>query len=200
MNFNKDIIKELIEEFNNLNVIELLDIPKIDLYMDQVTTFFDDQLESWKVNKKDKILTKTMINNYTKAGILFPPIKKKYSNKHMILLILIYHLKQILSLDDIHTLLSPVIEENMLNESKNFSSLYSIYEQFLNIQKEEIKNFVENFSNKIDSLYDKNDFKNDNEYYLLFITIVNLIISSNIQRIFAEKLIDKFKELQINKE
>ena len=68
-------------------IIEPSDIPNIDLYMDQVTTFMETKLSGYKRNDKDKILTKTMINNYTKNELLPPPEKKRYSKEHIILLI-----------------------------------------------------------------------------------------------------------------
>ncbi|NLZ73284.1 MAG: DUF1836 domain-containing protein [Bacteroidales bacterium] len=181
-------------EIRSLNRIELSDIPNIDLYMDQVTTFFDDQLSPWKLNEEDKILTKTMINNYTKANILFPPIKKKYSKEHMVLLILIYHLKQILSLNEIHTLLSPLIEKIISKDSENTSELYTLYEKFLHIQKEELRAFEDHFSKKIDALFEEDNTQED-QYSLFLITIMNLIIASNIQKTFAEKLIHEFPNI-----
>lgn len=198
MDFDKDSIHELIKGFTSLEHIELSDIPNIDLYMDQITTFFNDKLDPWKLDEEDKILTKTMINNYTKANILFPPVKKKYSKEHMILLILIYHLKQVLSLNDIHTLLSPIIEKNMIKSSINNANLFSLYEEFINIQKEEMKNFEDNFSKKINILFEKFNPKENDNYSLLIIIIINLIISSSIQKNFAQKLIryypDVFKQ------
>ncbi|NLJ87937.1 MAG: DUF1836 domain-containing protein [Epulopiscium sp.] len=194
MDFNKETLIGLIKEFADLEGIELSDIPNIDLYMDQVTTFFDDKLENWKLEDDDKILTKTMINNYAKADILFPPIKKKYSKEHMVLLIIIYHLKQILSLNDIHTVLSPIIQKKI---QKDFDSnnLFDLYEQFLLIQNNEFKSFEEDFSKTVNELFDKSDIDDGKNYTLLLIIIINLVISSNIRKVFAEKLIRKFPEI-----
>ncbi|HOA81718.1 MAG TPA: DUF1836 domain-containing protein [Defluviitaleaceae bacterium] len=194
MDFNKETLIGLIKEFADLEGIELSDIPNIDLYMDQVTTFFDDKLENWKLEDDDKILTKTMINNYAKADILFPPIKKKYSKEHMVLLIIIYHLKQILSLNDIHTVLSPIIQKKI---QKDFDSnnLFDLYEQFLLIQNNEFKSFEEDFSKTVNELFDKSDIDDGKNYTLLLIITINLVISSNIRKVFAEKLIRKFPEI-----
>ncbi|NLK21268.1 MAG: DUF1836 domain-containing protein [Epulopiscium sp.] len=191
MDLNKDILNDFIKDFSSLEGIPLSDIPNIDLYMDQVTTFFDDKLSPWKLDDEDKILTKTMINNYAKADILFPPIKKKYSKEHMVLLILIYHLKQILSLSDIHTLLFPIIQKNM---SKDSFDLYSLYEQFLDIQKDELENLEGNFFKKVDALFEGLETQEDADYPLLLLTVMNLVISSSIQKNLAEKLIYKFKK------
>ena len=76
----KTNIKDIISMAGGLDYINPKDIPSIDLYMDQVTTFMDTHLEATKRNEEDKILTKTMINNYAKNNLLPPPVKKKYSH------------------------------------------------------------------------------------------------------------------------
>ena len=90
-----DMLNSILNELSHLQYVHPGDIPNIDLYMDQVTTFMDEQLDSTKRYKEDKILTKTMINNYTKNNLLPPPVKKKYSREHMLLLIFIYYFKSI---------------------------------------------------------------------------------------------------------
>lgn len=112
----------------------------------------------------------------------------------MVLLIIIYHLKQILSLNDIHTVLSPIIQKKI---QKDFDSnnLFDLYEQFLLIQNNEFKSFEEDFSKTVNELFDKSDIDDGKNYTLLLIIIINLVISSNIRKVFAEKLIRKFPEI-----
>lgn len=76
MELDKKEINSLLEKIFLYENIRLSDIPDLDLYMDQVITLFNDKLSHSKRNDNDKILTKTMINNYTKAKILIPPNKK----------------------------------------------------------------------------------------------------------------------------
>ena len=78
-----DILNSILESLSRIDYIHPEDIPNIDLYMDQVTTFMDTQLSSTKRYADDKILTKTMINNYAKNNLLPPPVKKKYSKNHL---------------------------------------------------------------------------------------------------------------------
>ena len=85
MNTFHAVIERYAAHIRSSDVIEIEDIPNIDLYMDQVTTFMDKGLAQYKRNEDDKILTKTMINNYTKAKIFPPPIKKRYSRTHLML-------------------------------------------------------------------------------------------------------------------
>ena len=89
----EDLLNSIMESLDRVEYIKAEDIPNIDLYMDQVTTFMDSKLKaSLRHPNEDKILTKTMINNYAKNDLLPPPIKKKYSKEHVLLLIFIYPL------------------------------------------------------------------------------------------------------------
>ena len=112
----KQAILDLMDKLGTIDYIQPESIPSIELYMDQVTSFIDGQLAGSKRNEDDKLLTKTMINNYTKHDLLPPPIKKKYSKEHLLSLIFIYYLKNILSISDIHTVLAPLTEKYFGNK------------------------------------------------------------------------------------
>ena len=100
-----DLLNSITENLKRIDYIKPEEIPNIDLYMDQVTTFMDEHLAGTKRRDEDKILTKTMINNYSKNNLLPPSVKKKYSKEHVLLLIFIYYFKSILSIKDIETVL-----------------------------------------------------------------------------------------------
>lgn len=78
----KQFLSDILDEFNRIDYVKPEDIPNIDLYMDQVTTFMDSQLATSKRHEDDKILTKTMINNYAKT-IFFLHLKRKNIPKNM---------------------------------------------------------------------------------------------------------------------
>lgn len=116
-----DKIQESIDKITKkTSVVDERTIPNIALYMDQVTSFIDDNLSSTKRYEDDKLLTKTMINNYTKAGLLPPPEKKKYSKDHILMLVLIYYFKSFISISDAKKLLDP-LKENYVGSDKDFS-------------------------------------------------------------------------------
>ena len=89
---NKQEMMKIIEQSQH-EKIQLNEIPEIDLYMDQVIQLFENKLSDSKRNEEDKVLTKTMINNYAKAKLLMSIKNKKYSKEHLILMSLIYELK-----------------------------------------------------------------------------------------------------------
>ena len=172
------------------SIIELSDIPNIDLYMDQVTTFMETKLSGYKRNEKDKILTKTMINNYAKARLFPPPVKKKYTKNHVMLLIIIYHLKNMLSINDIGRLIAPVTKA--LNEDPNSSILSELYSSFVLMQKEAYEligkkqSFDENFFNKIEV---SEIIKKQSEF-IAILYVLGFSIFSNLEKRLSEKIID----------
>ncbi len=97
----------------------------------------DAHLESSKRYQEDKILTKTMINNYAKNHLLPPPEKKKYSKEHMLILIFIYYLKSILSINDIQTLLEPITDKYF--HSEEGFSITDLYQGVFVLERSEIE-------------------------------------------------------------
>ena len=133
---DKDMINSILESVSRIDYIKPEDIPNIDLYMDQVTTFMEEQLVSSKRYADDKILTKTMINNYAKNKLLPPPEKKRYSKEHVLMLIFIYYFKNILSINDIQTLLTPITQEYF--KSMTGKDMTYIYNEVFSMEKEQI--------------------------------------------------------------
>lgn len=190
-------LEHLIE---NLPLIEASEIPNIDLYMDQVTTFMDEHLGSSKRYEADKVLTKTMINNYTKNNLLPPPEKKKYSKEHVLLLTFIYYFKNILSINDIKKLLHP-INEKYFNTEEGLK-LEEIYTQ---ISRHEL-NQVEGIKNEITARIHEagNTFtelesgqSKDLQYFTL---ICSLAFDVYIKKHLIESLIDNMKDPEPQKE
>ncbi|SFH65964.1 protein of unknown function [Pseudobutyrivibrio sp. OR37] len=119
-------LKDILHQLAEIDYVHPDDIPNIDLYMDQVLTFLDQELGTVREATEDKAMTKTMINNYTKNQILPSPEKKKYSRDHMLNLIFIYYLKNFLSMKDIKSILDPINERYFgAGEGLGFYDIYS---------------------------------------------------------------------------
>lgn len=102
--------ENIIDKFSKDEDIHVDDIPNLDLYMDQILTFFSDHLS--EENNKE-LLTKAMINNYTKEKILSPVKGKKYTKEQIVQLLCIMNLKQTLTLSEIGVLLETENEEDV---------------------------------------------------------------------------------------
>lgn len=143
---NRKEVWELIKSIQKIDYVRPEDIPNIDLYMDQVTTFMDQHLASAKRFEDDKTLTKTMINNYTKNNLLPPPERKKYSKEHMFLLIFIYYFKNFLSINDIQSILNPLTEHFF--DQKEGISMEEVYREVFELQLENIDDLVKDVVKK----------------------------------------------------
>lgn len=201
MQLNETALKQLLAELSLTEDVKTSDIPDMDLYMEQLTSFIEGKLVNLKRDDHDKILTKTMINNYTKSGLLMPPVNKKYSKRHVILLILIYYLKNILSINDIKSLFEPVLN-NIATPDDDVISLEDIYSTFLEVKNVEFASFSDNLIEKSNMIKEKtgsidNEVKDTAE---LFLIVIMLVAQANAQKKLAEKIIDTyFKNIENTK-
>ena len=183
-------LNHILREFSELDYVHPEDIPNIDLYVDQVTTFIESQLESVKRNDDEKILTKTMINNYTKSHVLPSPEKKKYSKDHVLTLILIYYLKSFLSIKDIQTLLQPVTDKYFGTEST--LSFYDLYEELVALGTGQAKALIKDVVSKYNAVLDSFDDapEEDRAFLQNFAFICMLSFDVYIKKMMIESLID----------
>ena len=187
-----DLLNSILESLSRIDYIHSGEIPNIDLYMDQVTTFMEKQLESTKRYPQDKILTKTMINNYAKNDLLPPPVKKKYSKEHVLILIFIYYFKNILSIRDIDLLLKPLTEK-YFGKDADFD-LSSVYEEICQIEKNRVQSVQDDitalWAQASESYADAPE--EDREMLQLFAFICSLSFDVYIKKQIIEKVIDSF--------
>lgn len=191
-----DSEKLLAEVVSKLDLIKESDIPSIDLYMDQVTTFMDTHLKCRKRFEDDKILTKTMINNYAKNELLPSPEKKRYSKQHIIMLIFIYYYKNILSINDIKTILGPISDKYFKNSES--ISLEEIYNAVCNTESRLMAGIQREIQQKIDE--SKNTFsnisENDKEFLQLFSLISSLCFDVYVKKQMIESIVDSLNSEQ----
>lgn len=188
---SKDLLNSIIESLGRIDYIHADDIPNIDLYMDQVTTFMEEQLKSSKRYPEDKVMTKTMINNYAKNNLLPPPVKKKYSKEHMFVLIFIYYFKNILSIKDIESLLGPMTEKFF--SSKEEIDMEQIYEDICMLEKgrvNELQEEIRRCYEASDKLY-QDVPEEDRDYLKIFAFICSLSFDVYVKKLLIEKLVDE---------
>lgn len=193
MKTNDERLEELLGHLGNLTYIKTDSIPNIDLYMDQVTTFMDEHLKNSKRYPDDKVLTKTMINNYAKNNLLPPPNKKKYSKEHILLLIFIYYFKNLLSFNDIEQLFRPLTTEHFSGATA--PSLEVIYDEVFSLEKEQMGRLREDVQTKYDRA--KETFSDidpeSREYLQLFAFICELSFDVYLKKQMIESLADQLR-------
>ena len=181
----KDMLNSILTSISKIDYVKPEDIPNIDLYMDQVTTFMEAQLSSTKRYPEDKILTKTMINNYAKNNLLPPQV---------LLLIFIYYFKNILSIKDIETLLAPVTEENF-NNGEDFS-LTDIYKEICQHEKSRTSYLAKDIAHSFKAASEtfSNAPEEDRRSLQQFSFICSLAFDVYVKKQLIEKLIDEMPE------
>lgn len=187
MEITSQTVKEILAKSIETTDVQPDDIPNLDLYMDQVITVFEEKLSGNKRREEDKLLTKTMINNYSKAGILQPIKGKKYSKEHILQMLFIYNLKQTLSIADIQRLTQDVGEELRQQGLSEKETLPKLYERFLASKEEQRVQLIQAF----DATVEKNAVENRCDLYEIVLSLCSM---SNLLRIAAERIIDVYFE------
>lgn len=178
----------LIDELKLDKTIKLNDIPELDLYMDQVIQLFENEFAETKRFEADKILTKTMINNYAKGKLLMDIKNKKYSKEHIILMSLIYNMKGILALNDIKLALGDIVERYNKEEVSK-EEIRNLYNLYLLGHEKNISDIKENLNIHIDNLGDGFKDLEKNEKKMLLASI--LVDKANMYKRIAEKILDE---------
>ena len=197
---NQEFVNSLLQRLAKLNYIKPGDVPNIDLYMDQVTTFMDEQLEACKRYEDDKILTKTMINNYAKNNLLPAPEKKKYSKEHVLTLLFIYYFKNLLSINDIQSLLNPLTEHYFGNKAG--FNMEDVYNEVFNLESTESEKLLKDLGKKY--ALSRETFRkfpeNDQEFLQNFSFICLLSYDVYIKKMIIESVIDNINSKTNKKE
>lgn len=195
----KDMINSILQSVSRIDYIKPEDLPNINLYMDQVTTFMEEQLAATKRYPEDKILTKTMINNYAKNKLLPPPEKKRYSKEHLLMLIFIYYFKNILSINDIQTLMDPITEKYF--NSPADKDLSYIYNEVFSMEKSQIENLQKDLIRRYDAA--QNTFQDapaeDQEFLRQFSFVCLLSFDVYMKKMLIEHIIDSIKPAEETK-
>lgn len=186
----KDMLNSILSSISQIDYIKPEDIPNIDLYMDQVTTFMEKNLSATKRYDEDKILTKTMINNYAKNNLLPPPVKKKYSKEHVLVMIFIYYFKNILSIKDIETLLTPLTDSYF--DAEGGLSFTDIYKDICDLEKSRITDLMKDVTKSYQYALETFEDMPEEERAQLqtFAFLCNLSFDVYVKKQIIEKLID----------
>jgi len=191
----KEFLKAITGIFKDIDYIKSEDVPNIDLYMDQVTTFMDEQLEGCKRHEDDKILTKTMINNYAKNNLLPSPEKKKYSKNHMLTLLFIYYFKNILSISDIQSILNPITDKYFGDGEFNMED---VYDEIFRIEDIEAGKFLKDITKKYKQAQQTFEgFPEEDQQMLHTYSFVCMLsFDVYVKKMIIEKIIDSLNETE----
>ncbi len=198
-NMKQDLLTQLIELINNSEDIQIDEIPEYHLYISQLEEFFDRKLKKSSGDEDErKAISKTMIQNYIKDGLLMPPEGKSYNSSHVILLTLIYNLKYILSIRDIRRLLNPILLD--IENEDSAMEIESLYERYLELKQDSIQSLnstLESLTVKVDKQLDEGNNSEEEElHHKLLLFISTLVSEANQRKKIAEFLIEKYFNIE----
>lgn len=193
----EELLQTILQSLEKVEYIKSEDIPNIDLYMDQVLTFMDRKLRSAvRPQTEERVLTKTMINNYAKNDLLPPPVKKKYSKEHVLLLIFIYYYKGVIPMNEIQTLLKPLTDRYFQNGQA--FDLESVYKEVVVLEKEQLedlkKDVVEKFRRAEDSFTEVTG--EEQEFLQKFALICLLSFDVYMKKMIVEQLVAELADMK----
>ena len=189
----KEMMNSIFAKIAELDYIKPDEIPNIALYMDQVTTFMEEHLKNTRRYEEDKVLTKTMINNYAKNNLLPSPEKKRYSKEHLLVLIFIYYFKNILSISDIQTLLGPLTDKYF--KSMDDMDLTAIYNEVFSMEKGQIESLQKELLERYEIAQGtfENAPEEDRDFLKLFSFICLLSFDVYVKKMLIEQMIDELR-------
>lgn len=193
-NSSRKRLNDILHHLAEIDYVHPEDIPNIDLYMDQVLTFLDQELGTVREVNEDKAMTKTMINNYTKNQLMPPPEKKKYSRDHMLNLIFIYYFKNFLGLKDIKSILDPINEKYYGDsEGLDFFDIYSDmvgYER--KVTREVTKDIIKKYNMSREAFLDQDEESKDVLQDFTFICLLSFDVF--VKKMMIEQYISNRRE------
>ena len=190
----RTFIDALQKQLKKIDYVKPEDIPNIDLYMDQITTFMEEQLSACKRYDTDKILTKTMINNYAKNDLLPPSEKKKYTKEPVLTLIFIYYFKNILSISDIQSILNPLTDKYFGN--KDGFNMQDVYNEVFSLESHESEKLLKDLGKKFKIANETfADFPEEDKQFLHSFTFICMLsFDVYIKKMIIENVIDALNE------
>ena len=181
MEIKKEKLEQIINQSANPSRLEPEQIPELELYIDQILMLFEDKLGENRRRENDKILTKSMVNNYSKEKIIRPMRGKKYSREQILQILMICNLKNVLSIGDIKQVMTLLMAEGV-----QAKGMQEIFEK----DRENQKELKESINVMVDRLKQNYDEEMDT------MALVSLLLSfagiAAYCRKTSEAIIDRF--------
>ena len=99
--------RQLDERMRSLHITRLGEMPRIELYLDQVLTLVTRELEFMQV-PGDTVVTGSMVNNYVKQGVIPAPRKKRYTRRHLGSLLFVCAFKRVFSIAQVKQIMERI--------------------------------------------------------------------------------------------
>ncbi len=182
--------KSKIKEFG---LIDSASLPEIDLYIDQVSTFLKQKIDAVDETLSERYITKPMINNYAKKGLIARPDGKKYSSDHMLMILMVVYLRGIFKMEDISKIMKPLIEnhnsefEDTIHPADLYDTARSAAEKHITALLSDVDEDVEFIKRRLEDT----DLADDDRMEI-FTLILTLAMRADAEKYLASRLMNVF--------
>lgn len=157
------------------------EIPSIDLYLEQILSLVADKNRQGNA-AADRTLTKNMINNYSKDGLITPVKGKKYTKEQIVQMLVVYLLKNTLSIEEI----GRVMEAIYAKEDYSGEKLIHAYDKAIAIKQSQ-KNRCPELVEQIIAEEELNTQDGEDYFVALLATASLSVYFRNIARAMLEE-------------
>ena len=166
-----------------VNDVELKseEIPTIDLYVDQISNLVSECLKKGSERYLDRQLTKTMVNNYSKEGLITPVKGKKYNKEQILQILMIYTLKSTISIGEIKRLMDAMYAKDGFDAGE-LTRMYDKYGEIKDANREQVNSVV-------DGIIDRNGLDISDELDYISLIMALTAFSSHLKNV-AQAMID----------
>ena len=180
-----ELLKRIEAAVNDADLADR-EIPAIDLYLDQILSLVAEKNKNASPRYRERALTKTMVNNYSKDGLISPITGKKYTHEHIMEILLVYAMKNSLSIGEIKRVLTSVREECGFGGEE----LTRSYTRFLDIKETNRRRT----GSVVESLLceDGLDVQRDEDFFVALLDILSL--SAYLKTVAQEMLETRYAD------
>lgn len=186
MNSINDILGKWLDELDKFSYKDYMELPDIDLYMDQVVTFLDKQLAIFQTSSLDKQITSSMINNYVKGEVVSAPISKKYNREHLALIQEVCTLKQVLTIAEV----KQIIDERYRKEDVRKDEVFNHFKTMVTEKNKEAVALTRSLLDNIE----QNDLRALTDLSVSLALTANAFISVSKRILFLNRLFQQESE------
>lgn len=169
---------------SEVKLVRWKDLPKFPIYADQLLNIVKEELSFLQIGDEN-LITKSMVNNYVKWGMIPKPVKRKYEKIHIASIIIITMLKQVMPIVKIKDgiRLQIVLQGNELA----YDSFCEVFEESMQLT------FLPVLQKQSPYVLEAREIK----YEKLAISTITMALSN---KLLTEKIIEVRNKMNINKE
>lgn len=190
--FDSDYIKELAEEMSKGNSVSYEDFPKYDLFLSQVIDYLNDKFV-------DENFTNNIVQNYIKSEVITKPEdgkKRGYTKMHLIQLVLISHMRPLLTTEEIKKVFRLAFNE-INDRNDDILSWEETYKTFIQTQQESLDDYLISsltHGDKLQEMIKNFDLKEkDEERIRIFLLVISLIAEASVIKKLVQKIVKEYE-------